>query len=167
MNKLLTKLSAPFVLLLTLILTTIPAGAWTFDITGQGSCQKDGSFLITWTVDNSKENQPLHITKSSNTAVVSDSTNIAADSSETFNQTVNGATATSYDLTLTGNWNGDKELRMRSATVSLSAPCTQPTPPTVPTTAPPVVTPTAPTPSVTPPPVTPIQEATVPGFSGK
>ena len=143
--------------LVTLGLISGTAFAWTYGLTGNGQCQTDGSFKITWTVDNSVENEPLTITSSSNTAVVSNGTIVPSKTSENFSQVADGTKAGSDTLTLEGNFPSDPTLLTRTATVTLKDACTQPVvvPPTTTTPAPtaaPVVT-KAPAAAKTPAPV--------------
>lgn len=111
-----------------LVIASIPASAyaWTYSLTGSGTCQKDGSFSITWNVDNSRESQDMNITYSSNPTVVAVSTKIPAKKSSNFTQTVNGTKAGSYSLTLKSNWPSDQNQQIHSATVSLAHACDQP-----------------------------------------
>jgi hypothetical protein len=108
-------------------LSTATAFAWTYGVSGKGVCQPNGSYVITWSVDNNTESQPLHITASSNAAVVPAGTNVAAKSVKNYTQTVDGTKATNYSLSLSGNWDGDKTVRDRTASVNLDKACTQPT----------------------------------------
>jgi len=120
------KLAAAFASTALFIgLCTGSAFAWTYALTGSGECQDNGSFKITWTVNNS-ESEALHITASSNTSVVPVDTEVAAGSSQSFYQTVSGTEAGSFDLSLTGNFASDQTLRVREANVKLDTPCTQP-----------------------------------------
>lgn len=40
--------------------------AWKFSLSSKGECQPDGSYLITWKLDNSSEPETLSVVKSSN-----------------------------------------------------------------------------------------------------
>lgn len=106
-----------------LALPASTAFAWTFGLTGSGVCEQNGSYKITWTIDNTTENEALRITTSSNTAVVPVGTEVAADSKEDFTQTVSGSTPATFNLTLQGDWPSDTTDRTRSATVTLTQPC--------------------------------------------
>jgi hypothetical protein len=99
-------------------------------------CQPDGSFKIIWKVDNSRENQALNVTYSSNVAVVPVGTQVPKKQSANFPQVVNGSQTGSFSLTLKANWPGDQTPRTKSATVALNEKCDQP------------VTPPSPAPSV-------------------
>lgn len=110
----------------TLLVIPGAAFAWTYSLTGSGSCQPDGSYKITWTVDNTAENEALHITASSDTAVVPVGTDIAAHQTQAFYQTAAGTAAANFSLSLSGNFPSDHTIRNRDASVSLSAPCAQP-----------------------------------------
>lgn len=123
-----------------LIMAAVPvsqAFAWHYQLTGEGTCQENGSFKITWTVDNSSENQPLDIVWSSNTAVIPAGTVVSANSSQDFYQTVSGTTASNYSLTIKGNWAGDQTKQEHYATVTMEAACEQPQPPVTPPVTPP------------------------------
>jgi hypothetical protein len=143
---------------LGLVLTTNVglASAWSYDLTGSGVCQPDGSFKITWNVDNSSEPDALNITASNKPSVVPVGSTVAAHQTKTFNENADGTQAESHTLTLKGNWAGDATERERTATVTLDKACTQPQPPTPPPTGgrgagpveTPVATPPAPTPQV-------------------
>jgi hypothetical protein len=107
-------------------LMAFPAGtafAWTFGLTGNGVCEPNGSYKITWTVDNTTESETLRITASSNTGVVPVGTEVAADSKEDFAQIVSGTTPGTFNLTLQGDWPSDSTDRTRTATVTLTQPC--------------------------------------------
>lgn len=99
--------------------------AWTFGMAGRGECQPDGSFLITYTVNN-PEKEKLRITDSSDTAVVPVGTKVDKESSADFPQSVDGSVAGSFTLTLKGNFKSDEKIRVRQATVDLKEPCEQP-----------------------------------------
>lgn len=139
---------------IALAITTSTAFAWTYSLSGKGACQSDGSYQITWTVDNSVENEAFHIKSSSNTSAVPLG-DVPAHQAKNYKQTVDGSKTGSYSLSLTGNFNSDQTLRTRSATVNLDKPCDQPggkgggtTTTTTPTT--PAVTETAAAPAVVP-----------------
>jgi hypothetical protein len=121
-NKLISLAVGAFTLI---ALPASSALAWTYGLSGSGQCQSDGSFKITWSVDNTSENEALHITASSNSAVVATGTNIAAHSAQAFTQTASGTAAGSFSLSLTGNFPSDQTLRDRQATVTLSSACPQ------------------------------------------
>lgn len=124
MNK---KIIAAFVsLALFLGLSGGMAFAWTYGLSGMGECQTDGSFKITWTVDNTAEDEALNITASSNTSVVPVGTQIPASQTEDFSQTVDGTKADSFNLSLTGSFSSDQTLRTKEATVTLDKACDQP-----------------------------------------
>lgn len=152
MKKLLLTATSGIISLATITFMTGSALAWTYGLTGSGQCQSDGSFDITWTLDNSVESEPLTITSSSNPAVVPVNTTVAAKSTENFTQDAPGTQAASFTLTLEGNFPSDKTMRSRTATVSLSTACTQPVtiPPTTTPPATTTTTTTTPTPASTP-----------------
>ena len=102
------------------------ASAWTYGLSGAGQCQKDGSYKITWKVDNSSEKQALHITDSSNTSVVAVGSSVSAYSKQSYYQVVDGSKTGEFTLTLKGNWPSDQNVRTRSATVRLEKACDQP-----------------------------------------
>lgn len=99
--------------------------AWTYNVTGSGSCQPDGTFKITWTVDNSAESEALNITASSNTSLIPVGTQIAGHTTKDYTQSVSGSQAASFSLSLTGNFASDQTQRTESATVQLAEPCSQ------------------------------------------
>lgn len=107
------------------------AFAWTYGLSGSGVCQPNGSYLISWVVDNTTEPEELKITSSSNTSVVDVGETIPAKQKETFTQTVPGTASGTFTLTLKGNWHSDSQERTREGTVTLTEACTQPTPPPV------------------------------------
>lgn|GEM_PF-5295574 len=147
MKKLLLSTAASAAIVL------VPASqafAWTYGLKGSGACQSNGSFKITWVVDNTTENESLNITSSSATSVVPVGTKVAAHKTASYAQSVNGAKVDSFTLTLKGNFPSDKTIRTRSATVSLQQACAQPAPNPTPSPTPqpgrgsgPVVTPVA------------------------
>jgi hypothetical protein len=126
-NKLLTVLGTGFT---TLILCGSTAFACTYGITGTGACQTDGSYKITWTVNNTDTavNQPMTITSSSNASVVPVGTIIAADKSASFTQTASGTKPANFTLDLVGNWPSHQLNETQSGSVDLSQACTQPAP---------------------------------------
>lgn len=138
----------PVAFIVAVFLTVGRASAWTFSLAGSGECQPDGSYKITWVVDNSTESDALDIT-ASNRAVVPVGTSVPANSTEDFDESADGTQAGSFTLTLKGNWDGDKTERERTATVTLDEPCDQPAPVEPTPVAPPV---TPPTPKVEPEP---------------
>lgn len=118
-------------------LSAAPAFAWDYGLSGSGACQPDGSYKITWVLDNtdaSTQHQVMTVKGSSNTAVVPVGTQVAADSTADFTQSASGTVAATFDLKLNVNWPGDQADHIQKAKVMLAQPCTQPTPP--PTTPP-------------------------------
>ena len=107
------------------VMFTGTAFAWEYGLIGKGVCQPDGSYLITWTVDNTKESEALKIHSSSNTSVVPLG-EVPANSKKDYPQTVDGTKAGTYTLKLTGNYKSDETMREESATVKLDSPCEQP-----------------------------------------
>lgn len=103
--------------------------AWTYGLTGQGVCEPDGSFKITWKIDNSTENETLTVRQSSNAAIVPVGSTVGAGDQKNFHQTVDGTAPGTYTLTLKANWPSDMDEQTQSATVRLADPCDQPTPP--------------------------------------
>lgn len=138
--KKLTLVLASVLFLVGVVVLGGRASAWGYSMSGKGECQPDGSFKITWTVEN-PESEDLNITASSNAAVVAVGEQIPANDSEDFTQSADGTPAT-FSLELEGNFPSDQTKRTRSATVTLVNPCDQPPPPVVP----PVVPPVTPTP---------------------
>jgi hypothetical protein len=106
-----------------------PALAWDYSLSGSGQCQPDGSYKITWTVDNSTENEALSVSSSSNTAVVPVGTSVAAHQTAAYTETESGTTPGTFNLTLDVNWPSDSGSHIKTANVTLSTACTQPTPP--------------------------------------
>lgn len=106
------------------------AGAWTYGLSGSGECQTDGSYKITWKVDNSSEKQALTITDSSNTTVVPVGSKVDAYGKKSYYQVADGTKANSFSLTLKGNWPSDQNARTRTSTVKLEKACDQPVTPT-------------------------------------
>ncbi len=118
-------------------MTTGTAFAWTYGLSGAGACQPDGSFLISWTVNNTTETDPLVITASNNTSVIAVGEQIPTGQTEDFEQTADGTIPGNFNLTISGNWAGEPAAQERSATVLLDVPCEQPPPPVVPPVTPP------------------------------
>lgn len=105
--------------------------AWTFKLKGSGACQPDGSYIITWTVNNKTERQALKITNSSQPSVVAVGTEVPKHSMAEFKQKADGTKPTEFTLSLKGNWQGDLKERERNAKVKLHKACEQPiVPPT-------------------------------------
>lgn len=125
------------------------ASAWTYGLTGTGECQADGSFKITWAIDNTAENETLRIKKTSNETVVPKGTKVSAHLTGYFSQTVDGTSPTSTTLTLKGNFKSDTTRRERIATVTNDVACEQPKPPVIIT------------PDVTPPNAQPVNEPVI------
>ncbi|HUD06722.1 MAG TPA: hypothetical protein VMR34_02445 [Candidatus Saccharimonadales bacterium] len=167
MKRVLLTAASGITTLATVAFMSGSALAWTYGLTGTGQCQTDGSFKITWVVDNSVENEALTITGSSDTAVVPVGTTVAAKSTEDFTQVADGTKAGSDTLMLEGNFPSDSTMRSRTATVTLATACAQPVviPPvtTTPTPTPPVAaTAQAPAPAPVAAPVGPVNA----GFGG-
>ena len=141
--------------------------AWTYGLTGSGECQENGKYKITWVLDNTAEKEALKITASSRD-VVPVGTSVTAESKANFTEEVSGDVGATT-LTVKGNFNSDETERERTATVTNTEACKQPTPPVVtpPTTTPPTVE----QPKVTTPvaeTVAPVEEAPVADtFQGK
>jgi len=116
-----------FVLSLGVVgMTTGTASAWYYYVSGSGVCQPDGSYKITWQVDNSSEPTQLEIHKSSDTDVVKVGETVPAHSVESFYQTVDGAKPDTYKLELTADWKEDRNNMVRSDAVTLDEACKQP-----------------------------------------
>lgn len=113
-----------------LTLSSGVASAWYYKISGNGICQPDGSYKITWKVDNTSEPTALEIKSSNNPAVVPVGTNVPAGSFTQFTQIADGTKPGNFTLTLRGDWQGDRSNQLQSATVSLKQACEQPTTPT-------------------------------------
>lgn len=110
-------------------LSTGTASAWYYRITGSGACQPDGSYKITWKVDNTSEPTTLEIHSSSNTAVVPVGTRVPARKFSNFTQNADGTKPGTFTLTLRGDWHEDRNNQRQSATVRLSEACEQPVAP--------------------------------------
>jgi hypothetical protein len=129
------------------VMLITPAFAWSFMVSGNGQCQQDGSFKITWTIDNHLENQPLKITKTEASSAEKITPTlpgaIGAKQTQSYTQIVDGTKAATYTLKITGHWNGDTADHYSTGTVHLYKPCTQPpvTPPVTPPVVPPVTPP--------------------------
>lgn len=109
------------------------ASAWTYGLTGSGQCQPDGSYKITWTVDNRTEREALNIKHSSNPGVVPTGDGaVAAFQKKDFYQTADGTKPGSFSLSLKANWKSDSTKRERTATVNLQEACKQPVTETTP-----------------------------------
>jgi hypothetical protein len=112
---------------------------------GTGQCQQDGSYEITWTIDNHGESEPLHITstQASSPAKFTPSLPgaIGAKQTKSYVQVVDGTKAGVFTLKVTGHWNSDRRDRTNTATVNLYQACDQPQQPPV---TPPVVPPVTP-----------------------
>jgi hypothetical protein len=122
------------------VVLVTPVFAWSFMVSGNGQCQPDGSFLITWTVDNHTEHEALYITASSDNTVVPVPSQVAGDSSKTYTQTADGTKPGSFNLSVTGHWNGDKNAHTyrNPHPIKLKKACDQPVvPPVVPPVTPP------------------------------
>jgi hypothetical protein len=126
------------------------AYAWTYSLSGSGACQNNGSFKITWTVDNSHENQDMKVTYSSNPSVVAVGTKIPAHKSSVFTQNTDGTKPAVFSLTVKGNWPSDQNQQSHNASVKLDKACAQPTPAPTPTPEPGRGGGTVATPEVTP-----------------
>lgn len=110
------------------------ASAWYYTMSGSGVCQPDGSYKITWTVNNTSEPTQLEVRKSSNVDVVKVGETIPARQSENFYQTVDGTKPGAFKLELTADWKEDRSNMKRSATVTLNEACQQPEEPETPQT---------------------------------
>ncbi|HET9721645.1 MAG TPA: hypothetical protein VFP32_01285 [Candidatus Saccharimonadales bacterium] len=123
MKKILATLIAGVAMVL------VPAGAafaWSYGLTGTGECQPDGSFQISWKINNSSESKALVVT-SSNRDVVKVGDSVPAYHSQTFTETVDGTKAGSFTLSLKANWpGGDTNQVSQSSTVHLWEACQQP-----------------------------------------
>jgi hypothetical protein len=109
------------------------AGAWYYRLSGSGTCQPDGSYKITWKVDNTSEPSALDVYESSYPSVVPTGQGVVAKhSAKSFTQIVDGTTPATYTLTLKADWQGDRSRQVKSATVKLNQPCEQPIVPEVP-----------------------------------
>lgn len=114
------------------LLSTSTAFAWTYGLSGTGVCLENGKFEITWTVDNSTENEPLDITASNRPSVVPVGQDIVpANQAKDFKMQVDGTIPADYKLELTAHWDGDSIDQTRDFKVKLKEPCPQPTPPPV------------------------------------
>ncbi len=123
MKKLLTTSVIASLAIVTL--SSGVASAWHYSIKGTGTCQTDGSYKITWTLDNTSEPTALEI-KQSNRSVVKAGDSVPAKQKKNFTETVDGTKAGSYTLTLRGDWKGDRSNQKQEATVKLDKPCEQP-----------------------------------------
>jgi hypothetical protein len=101
------------------------AFAWTYSLQGNGACQPDGSFQVTWTITN-PESQTLTVRQSSAPTVVSVGATVSAKSSKAFNQTFDGTKTGNHSLTVSVNWPGDLKLRQLTKSVDQKVVCTQP-----------------------------------------
>jgi hypothetical protein len=125
------------------VVMATPAFAWSFNVYGTGQCQQDGSYEITWTIDNHGESEPLHITstQASSPAKFTPSLPgaIGAKQTKSYVQVVDGTKAGVFTLKVTGHWNSDRRDRTNTATVNLYQACNQPQqPPVMPPVTPPV-----------------------------
>lgn len=127
MNKILLSFASTLVVL---GLTTGQALAWSFSMNGTGKCVPDGSYQITWNVNN-PENEPLTVQKSSDPSVVPVNTQVAAKDTKSFTQTVDGTKPGEYRLKLNVNWPSDQALKEQMANVKLDEACAQPSTPPV------------------------------------
>lgn len=109
------------------------ASAWYYTMSGKGACQPDGTYKITWNINNTSEPTQLEVKKSSNTDVVKVGETIPARESENFYQVVDGTKPATYKLELTADWKEDRNNMKRSATVTLKEACAQPEVPETPT----------------------------------
>lgn len=116
------------------------AYAWTFNFKGRGVCQADGTFKITWSVDNRTEPEPLTITDSNIPAAIPVGSVVAAKGHKGFVQIVDGTTPKTITGTIKGNWPSDQSKLQRTSKVKLASPCPQP--PVQPPVTPPVTPPT-------------------------
>lgn len=113
------------------------AYAWTFNFKGRGVCQADGTFKITWTVDNRTEAEPMTVTDSNIPAGIPVGSVIPAKGQKGFVQVVDGKTTKTITGTIKGNWPSDQNKVQKTSKVKLSTPCPQP-----PVQQPPVTPPT-------------------------
>jgi hypothetical protein len=126
------------------VMLVTPAFAWSFTVKGNGQCQEDGSYKITWNINNKTESDDLVITKvvaSSTAAVTPTPTLVKAYKDQNFTQVVDGTKAANFSLNITGHWKHDTAAHTYGDTVHLYQPCTQPV---VPPVTPPVVPPVTP-----------------------
>jgi hypothetical protein len=159
-NKILLTVA---VLLSTLALSVPTAYAWSYSFSGSGKCQPDGTFLITWIVDNSKNKQELNVYGTTSDAAVPQGADIPAHKSKTYTETVAGTVASTTKVVITGDWQADPHGHNETASVTLAKACAQPTPVTPPASTP--VPPVPPVP-VVPPAPTPTQPTPVPETPG-
>jgi hypothetical protein len=131
------------------VLLATPAFAWHFALKGTGLCQPDGSYKISWEINNQQWDKPLKITQSSNIAVVPVNTVIPKYGVQNFDQTADGTQKANYSLKLTGYWDlghNKKEFWTATAKADLCQACDQPQQPPVdnPTDNPPADNPVTP-----------------------
>jgi hypothetical protein len=134
MKKLLLSAAASATIV---ILPAAQAYAWTYALSGSGVCQPNGSYKITWVVDNSHENQDMKVTYSSNPSVIAVGAKVPAYKTVSFAQVADGTKAATFNLTLKGNWPSDQTQQSHTASVNLYKACAQPTPPATPPVTPP------------------------------
>jgi hypothetical protein len=97
-----------------------------FAISKTAECQPDGSYKISWTIDNTTESsKDLTITASSDESVVPVNTVIPADHNQTFVQIADGTQPGSFTLKITGVYS-DEEPQMHQRTATLRYACKQP-----------------------------------------
>lgn len=97
-----------------------------FAISKTAECQPDGSYKISWTIDNTTESsKDLTITASSDESVVPVNTVIPADHNQTFVQIADGTQPGSFTLKITGVYSGESP-QMHQRTATLRYACKQP-----------------------------------------
>jgi hypothetical protein len=102
------------------------ASAWNFSVSGSASCDAQaGEYVVSWTVDNSGEDEDFTITASDRGAVPTGST-VSAYGSGSFSEHLPGSTSGDVSLTVSGNWPSDLGGQTNSASVSLAGDCAPP-----------------------------------------
>jgi hypothetical protein len=113
-----------------LALVAIPvsvARAWpiSWETSGEGQCQSDGSFQITWKIKNQNDDKTLTVQESNRAAVPVGST-VSADQTGVFTESVDGTHSGTYKLTIKASWPSDQGLAEKDASVQLEKACKQP-----------------------------------------
>lgn len=87
-----------------------------------------GSYVITWTVDNTSEEEALKITRSTHPSVIPVGAEVPAHKSYIFIQKVDGTKASMHRMLVKGHWQSDQNQITSAAKVALDTPCERPKP---------------------------------------
>lgn len=130
LQKLSFSLSAVMIIA-SLLMSAVPtriASAHHPELSGLAVCQDDGTYLVTWTINNwSGTTQPMTITAINRSIGVSTGTVVATSTQGS--ETLPGSTNGNITLTVSGSWSNGATGTTTSAKVKLDGKCTPPPPP--------------------------------------